>query len=391
MANFGPHTGWIPQLAVHVHQPFMQAHVAGPMMGPVPPPPRAAGQLLFYTPQPHPHARVRWVPTSAFSSEICHQSSPLGPETHYYTFHLFSKLPIELRLKIWAYAVPRQRVIEIRSWGNTLDNSYTPIKFSVGPHQMPAILHATSESRKEGLRIYKRVQIGLSTTILDPNRAYVDWKHHPMYPRSLPDYPTRTDTYPLPLARPYRPQELYVDFSTDIIYLGPEFQWQHLESFLTTTGQGFELSDLQYLALDRKLWLGCRHGRWDYLRNSLYSLSLRPVKEIYIIPDDEHYCLEDRYYYKEHKVEFHEPMWTYSFWPAGQTEYAKTALENLGEWFQRWWLELEEEVEVPRVKAMSVRRSGRRMGDFRNGIWEVQMRLGDMRFWKTWVPPVSRS
>jgi hypothetical protein len=206
-----------------------------------------------------------------------------------------------------------------------------------------------------------------------------------MYPRSIPNYPTRALT--LPLARPYPPQEIFLDFSADIIYLGPEFRSQHLESFLTTIGQGFELSGLQHLAIDRKLWIGCQQGRWDYLRNSLYSLTLRPVKDIYIIPDDEHNRLEDRYYYKPHEIEFQEPVWRYSFAPAGQIEEAKTVVENLGEWFQRLWLDLGREVEVPRVKVMSVRRSGRKMGDFRTGIWEVQVRLGDMRFWKTWVPP----
>jgi hypothetical protein len=45
--------------------------------------------------------------------------------------------------------------------------------------------------------------------------------------------------------------------------------------------------------------------------------------------------------------------------------------------------------EVPKVRVKSVRREGRRMRDFREGAWEVQKMLGDMRVWKNWVPAQS--
>jgi len=72
------------------------------------------------------------------------------------------------------------------------------------------------------------------------------------------------------------------------------------------------------------------------------------------------------------------------FCTEGQTEYAKTVVENLGEWFDRLWIDSGRE--PPKVLVRSVRREGKRMGDFREGAWEVQKMLGDMRVWKNWVP-----
>jgi hypothetical protein len=180
---------------------------------------------------------------------------------------------------------------------------------------------------------------------------------------------------------PYAPQKIYIDFSCDIIYLGPEFYSSRLEDFLATTGACQELSGLQYLALDRKLWLCSSNRRWDALRSSLYSLRRRPIKEIYIVPDDEKHCLEDKYYYRKHRIGLTDPLLEYTFKPFEQTEPAKTCVENLGEWFGRFWKE-----GVPRVRWKSVRREGRKMGEWKEGAWEVQRMLGDMRIWKTWMP-----
>lgn len=154
-----------------------------------------------------------------------------------------------------------------------------------------------------------------------------------------------------------------------------------------------ELAGLQYLALDRKLWLGSTAGRWENLRTALYALKGRPVKEVLIVPDDERNALEDKYYFGKHEIQLRWPGLGYEFVPEGQNVKAKTVIENLGEWFERLWREGDEapregdeEVNVPRVGVVSIRRNGRVMTDFKDGIWEVQKALGDMRVWKTWVP-----
>jgi len=354
--------------------------MAGQITGPVPPLP--PGQLLYYTPQPHPHARVTWTPNPTPTPDAPPEMSPLHGK-----FHFFPKLPTELRLRIWQLAA-HPRVIEIRSWGDTQRNQYTPIKYTVAPHRPPPILHTNTESRREGLRIYQRVKIGVSTTVMDPSRTYVPWRHHPHNPHT-PYNQWRQDFFVFPLAFPHRPVEIYLDSSPDTLYLGPEFRSQHLQSFLTALDEGFELSGLQYLAIDRKLWIGSQQGRWEYLRNSLYALRLRPLKALYIVPDDEINCLEDRYYYAPHTISLLAPALKYKFRPAGQSECAKTVVENLAEWCERLWKVSECGRAVPEVGVRSVRREGRRIGDFKEGLWEVQRMLGDMRAWRTWVPAQS--
>jgi hypothetical protein len=43
--------------------------------------------------------------------------------------------------------------------------------------------------------------------------------------------------------------------------------------------------------------------------------------------------------------------------------------------------------EVPTVCVKSIRRNGRIMANFRDGLWGIQEAMGDMRYWKTWNPP----
>jgi len=177
-----------------------------------------------------------------------------------------------------------------------------------------------------------------------------------------------------------------VDFEKDVIYFGPEFKARHLQQFLTATGPGRELAELQHLAFDRKLWVSgaiqyAGHG-FEYLHQALYSLSQRPVKTIYIVPDDEWKNLEDRYYYRKHTISLLTPPFTYEFRPEGQKERAKTVQENLRDWMVRFW----GGSVVPDVRFGSVRRDGRRMRMFKEGAWEIQKLLGDMSAWATWVP-----
>jgi hypothetical protein len=327
---------------------------------------------------PHTYAIVTW-------SQIPPERKPcrLPFNSQRQVFHLFPRLPIELRLRIWTFASPG-RVIELRSWGDTANNPYVPIKYSVAKHTFPIILHINRESRREGLRFYQCVEVGISTTILDPSRRYLPWRYHPQNPNSM--LPFSGARYYAPLAFPYPAQKIYVDFSQDIIYLGPEFNQQHLQNFLTATGPGLELADLQYLALDRKHWVNGaiehRGTGFAYLRAALFSLSRRPLKELYIVPDDEPNHLADQYYYRQHEITLETPPYEYRFRPEGQTEHAKKVVENLEEWTKRLWVGRE----APKVRIRSLRRQGKRMTCYKGGIWEVQRLLGDMGAWKTWVP-----
>jgi hypothetical protein len=330
---------------------------------------------------PQHHVRVTWTQLQPDP-----EPSPVLRSSRNRTFHLFPQLPLELQFRIWSFASP-PRVIELRSWGDRTRNSYVPIKFSAARHPFPVILHVNQTSRREGLRWYKKVNLGVSTTIIDPNKQYVAWEIHPYNPNAIVRY--ESSRFYFPLAIPYRPQQLYVNFSQDIIYLGPEFKHQHLQDFLTATGPGIELASVQHLAIDRKSWVsGGRQFRgtgFEYLRRALYSLSHRPLKTLYIVPDDEPNNLANRFHYHKHKVTLVTPPFKYMFQPEGQTEFSRTVVENLEEWMERLWIGRE----IPKVEIKSVRRDGERMVPWKSGMWEIQRLLGDMVAWKTWVPDTT--
>lgn len=146
------------------------------------------------------------------------------------------------------------------------------------------------------------------------------------------------------------------------------------------------------------------------MREALYALKDRPLKEVIIVPDDVVGALEDRWYYRRHEIRLLEPECGYHFRVSGGEE-ARTVVENLGEWFGRLWggkkkmddveeengdgdddrsvtvSGEEEEREVLTVCVKSIRRNGRTMANFRDGLWSIQEAMGDMRYWKTWTPP----
>ena len=146
------------------------------------------------------------------------------------------------------------------------------------------------------------------------------------------------------------------------------------------------------------------------MREALYALKGRPVREVIIVPDDVVGALEDRWYYRRHEIRLLEPECGYHF-RVSDGEKARTVVENLGEWFGRLWggekkmddveeengdgdndesvtiSGEEEEREVPTVCVKSIRRNGRIMANFRDGLWGIQEAMGDMRYWKTWNPP----
>jgi hypothetical protein len=87
-------------------------------------------------------------------------------------FHCFPNLPSELRLKIWALAIPDPRSIEISCERDVIPpgtRRYAKsFKSNIGP---PALLHACRESRFEGLLTYKPH----FTTAFSTNCIYVDF------------------------------------------------------------------------------------------------------------------------------------------------------------------------------------------------------------------------
>lgn len=98
------------------------------------------------------------------------------------TFHLFPKLPPELRTRIWEYALPPGRLVRIfyteiyypsgtysdEDLGQTTFTSNTPA---------PALLHACAESRIVALRVYK-LCLG---TAQSPAAIYLDLSVDTLY------------------------------------------------------------------------------------------------------------------------------------------------------------------------------------------------------------------
>ena len=94
-------------------------------------------------------------------------SSP--PDT---PFTRFSGLPIELRCRIWAFAATHRRFVCISDHAPQSSKRCrsTNTRLCRSTTLTPAILHASSESRTEGLRYYKKLPCrGLAT--------YINWDH----------------------------------------------------------------------------------------------------------------------------------------------------------------------------------------------------------------------
>lgn len=321
-------------------------------------------------------------------------------------FPLFPLLPAELRVRIWSLAAPNKRVIEIRSWGST--RRYTPIKYSVHPHCLPAIFHVCRESRIEALRIYKKVAIGISAATRIEGQRYVDWEYHPANPNCRRRMPIGSN--PFPLATPQPPTYVYISWEHDIIYLGPEFQPHLLMIFLSAQGERMELRGLRYLALDRKLWI----KETGMLPHALWNLRKRNLSEIIVIPDDEKRCLTDRWYYGKHEITMRQPVLGNIRSAPEEWVWANSFRVTLEEWFGRLWKDhnfgerkskyqkwndksgrivddeqLVKEMEPPKpptVRLMSVTRNGQKMREYTDGVSDIKKAMGDMQFWKTWTP-----
>ena len=71
-------------------------------------------------------------------------------------FHHFCRLPTELRLKIWSFALSdTRRLIKIQCTTGVHPNNTRYVKAYTSVRPVPAILHVNQESRSEALAIYK--------------------------------------------------------------------------------------------------------------------------------------------------------------------------------------------------------------------------------------------
>ncbi|KAJ4391925.1 hypothetical protein N0V93_005545 [Gnomoniopsis smithogilvyi] len=119
------------------------------------------------------------------------------------TFHLFSRLPAELRWKIWEYSLPSPRLVPIRCGSDDLgcssssssSSSLSSFSFTgcTSPALIPANLHASHESRREALRHY-HAAFGIS----------------------------------------HRPGQIFFSASSDILYFGPRDGFMASEAQLRT-------------------------------------------------------------------------------------------------------------------------------------------------------------
>ncbi|KAJ4424299.1 hypothetical protein N0V82_000999 [Gnomoniopsis sp. IMI 355080] len=144
-------------------------------------------------------------------------------------FHLFSRLPAELRWKIWEYSLPGPRLVAIRCGADGLGcpsslSSSSP--FSAGctsPARIPANLHASHESRREALRHY-HAAFGIA--------------HHP--------------------------SQIFFSAPSDILYFGPRDGFMASEAQLRTVltmCDPTELARVQKVAIsDAVFWLPAGRG-----------------------------------------------------------------------------------------------------------------------------------
>jgi hypothetical protein len=90
------------------------------------------------------------------------------------TFTLFPKLLIELRLKIWGHAASQARTLHLTTTWDFQNREKRGIE---GDNKVPAILHACSEARQEGLKHYtactKRCESGANGLNIHPTRGHV--------------------------------------------------------------------------------------------------------------------------------------------------------------------------------------------------------------------------
>ncbi|OHF02634.1 hypothetical protein CORC01_02030 [Colletotrichum orchidophilum] len=98
-------------------------------------------------------------------------------------FHLFSRLPVELRLKIWNFNLPPPRVVPIRCGAKSLSfasHAQSPRPSTSGCTSyaaLPVNLHACQESRLEAQKSY-HLSFGMTR---NPGQIFFDNAHDILY------------------------------------------------------------------------------------------------------------------------------------------------------------------------------------------------------------------
>ncbi|KAG9230531.1 hypothetical protein BJ875DRAFT_471924 [Amylocarpus encephaloides] len=105
-------------------------------------------------------------------------------------FHLFPSLPPELRLEVWKHTCNEGRIVIVEIVADmipTSDNISVFCSTLASATCVPALLHACSEAREAGLRIYDTLPIPEAPGRHDACKdTYVNWKQDIIYLRSDP-------------------------------------------------------------------------------------------------------------------------------------------------------------------------------------------------------------
>lgn len=160
-------------------------------------------------------------------------------------FHYFNKLPAELRIKIWRYAMPGPRVIDISKLYikhlhiESVDNSRKPRQHDyVNTRKPPALLHVSGESRYECLKFYELLRIS-SVFIQQQDRGYprqklpvrssfyIDYERDNLFFDNIPEQSgcglrLRSDGYYVPQGRELKKVR---HFARSVTHSSTSFSW----------------------------------------------------------------------------------------------------------------------------------------------------------------------
>ncbi|KAH8815430.1 hypothetical protein F5884DRAFT_178154 [Xylogone sp. PMI_703] len=119
----------------------------------------------------------------------------MEPSSDTPTFHLFSSLAPEIRIKIWAYvaSVPRVIRLQYRMSSQKREKDGRTISNFVGwhsPDPVPAILSVSREARQEGLKHY---QLAFGTMKFHAPKTYFNFEVDTLRVGAAPDARLSTD------------------------------------------------------------------------------------------------------------------------------------------------------------------------------------------------------
>ncbi|CZR66207.1 uncharacterized protein PAC_16108 [Phialocephala subalpina] len=141
---------------------LFQAYIRSPTTTPTPSPSIDSNWISRYKmrePQFH-SGHSKYALSQTINTALSKEVEKMDISAHKFT--LFPRLPAELRLKIWFFALPRQRLVEImvnETFDSYLSDASSEDRWSLvksvrSPTSVPAILHTCNESRVEALKYY---------------------------------------------------------------------------------------------------------------------------------------------------------------------------------------------------------------------------------------------